>query len=86
MTIKEATKNMLWNIERRNQRTAAEKGKRAYNKDVADALGITRATYSRLRTGVTMPKITTWQKIIILHKTIVGEKYTETIINQIECA
>ena len=83
MTIKEATKEMLWNIERRNNRNQNEKGERGYDNQIAKMLSITPATYSRLRTGVTEPKIMTWFKITNLHKEMIGIGATENIINQI---
>lgn len=84
MTIKEATQQMLWNIERRNTRECNEKGVRSYDKQIAKQLELTPASYSRLRTGVTNPKITTWYKIVKLHEKKVGVGITQTIINQIK--
>lgn len=83
MTIKEATKEMLWNIERRHTRTCNENGKRSHDKDIAKMLSITPVTYSRLRNGLTAPRIMTWYKITELHKNIVGIGATENIIEQI---
>lgn len=83
MTIKEATREMLWNIERRHTRTCNENGIRGYDRDIAEMLCITPVTYSRLRKGLTSPRILTWYKITELHKTLVGVGATENIINQI---
>lgn len=83
MTIKEATQQMLWNIESKTIQEATRIGKRTYDKEIAKHLEITPASYSRLRTGVTQPKITTWYKIIKLHEEKVGIGITQTIINQV---
>lgn len=74
---------MLWNIERRNNRNKLEEGKRGYDKQIAEKLNITKTSYSRLRTGVTEPKIMTWFKIVNLHKEMIGIGITDSIIEQI---
>lgn len=83
MTIKQATQQMLWNIETKNTRDCNEKGIRSYDKQIANKLDLTPASYSRLRTGITNPKITTWYKIVKLHEQIIGIEKTENIINKI---
>ena len=83
MTIKEATKRMLWNIESKTTQEATQKGERTYNKEIAKHLGITPASYSRLRTGVTQPNIITWYKIIKTHENLIGPIKTAEIINQL---
>lgn len=83
MTIKKATQQMLWNIESKTKEEATRIGKRTYDKEIAKHLEITPASYSRLRTGVTQPKITTWYKIIKTHENLIGPIKTAEIINQI---
>lgn len=84
MTIKEATQRMLWNIESKTTQEATQKGKRTYDKEIAKHLGLTPASYSRLRTGVTHPKIMTWYKIIKTHENLIGPVKTAEIIDSIE--
>lgn len=85
MTIKEATKKMLWEI---HLSTANKENgyKTAKDQQIALILGLTQATYSRLKTGVTTPQIMTWAKICRLHAQCRGQEETNKIINQIECA
>lgn len=84
MTIKEATKEMLWNIENKNTKKKNEEGKRGKDLDIARMLQITPASYSRLRNGLTEPKIMTWFKIVNLHIEMVGIGATENIISQVK--
>lgn len=82
MTIKEATKKMLWQIKvgsanKENKYTVWK------DKDIALKIDLTAPSYSRLATGVTTPKIITWWKIIQLHKKICGAEKTEEIINEL---
>lgn len=84
MNIKEATKEMLWNIERKNTTKKNEEGKRGKDLDIAKMLLITPASYSRLRNGKTEPKIMTWFKIVNLHIEMVGIGATENIMIQIK--
>ena len=84
MTIKEATKTMLWNIETHHTRQMNEKGIRSKDKQIAEMLMITPASYSRLRTGVTEPKIMTWFKIVKLHRLLVGARETDIIMEEIQ--
>lgn len=84
MTIKEATKKMLWQI----HMSTANKGngyKTAKDQEIALILGLTKTTYSRLKTGVTTPQIMTWAKICKLHTEMRGQEATNEIINEIEC-
>lgn len=85
MTIKEATKKMLWEI---HLSTANKENgyKTAKDQEIALILGVTQATYSRLKTGITTPQIKTWTKICKLHAKWRGQKATNKIINKIECA
>lgn len=80
MTIKEATKKMLWNI--KNQKTRNNNYTPIKDKDIALALNLTATSYSRLATGVTTPQITTWAKICKMHSLICGRQWTEQIINE----
>lgn len=82
MTIKEATKKMLWNI--KNRKTREQNYTPVKDKDLALALGLTRASYSRLATGVTTPQIMTWAKICKMHSMICGENWTKQIIEELE--
>lgn len=82
MTVKEATKKMLFNI------------KQAYikennynnipNKKIAEKLQITPVQYSRLSTGTATPSIYTWAKICIMHRYQVSELLTNKIIEEME--
>lgn len=84
MTIKQATKKMLWEI---HLSTANKENgfKAAKDQEIALILGLTQATYSRLKTGVTTPQIMTWAKICKLHAKCRGQEETNKIINQVEC-
>lgn len=53
------------------------------DKMLANELGITQASYSRLSTGVTEPKIMTWTKICKLHTQAYTQEETNAITNQI---
>ena len=83
MTIKEATKKMLWEI--KNQRTKENGYKAVTNKDLALTLNLTAASFSRLITGVTTPQIMTWAKICKMHSLVCGTEETNHIVNKIEC-
>lgn len=82
MTVKEATKKMLWNI--KNRKTRENEYKPIKDKDIALTLGLTAASYSRLATGVTTPQIMTWAKICKMHSLVCGENWTKQIIEEME--
>lgn len=83
MTIKEATMKMLQHIEIQNTINCNQEKVRSYDKQIANKLELTPASYSRLRTGVTEPKIMTWYKIIKLCRDMCGNAITDNIIIQI---
>lgn len=78
MTVKEATQKMLRRIY--SQRAATEK---ITDKKLAEELNITPASYSRLSTGVTEPKIMTWAKICKLHTDTFNQIETNKIVNEV---
>lgn len=78
MTIKEATQKMLRRIYSKRAMT-----ERITDKIIANELGITPASYSRLSTGITEPKIMTWAKICKLHTQAYTQEETNSITNQI---
>lgn len=57
--------------------------KRTSDKEIAQLLEITPASFSRLYTKVTHPKITTWQKIINLHAKCMGKERNTELLNRI---
>lgn len=78
MTIKDCTSQMLTDI-RRNY----SKERRTTDKEIAKIIGITPASYSRLYTKVTMPKIMTWQKIVNLHAKTCGIERNYELLNRL---
>ena len=75
MTIKQATSRMLQDI-----RWQYNREQKTTDKELAKMIGITPASFRRLSTGVTTPKIMTWQKINQLHeKTTSLERHMEII-------
>lgn len=77
-TIKDCTAQMLIDI-----RCAYNKEKRTSDKEIAKKLGITPASFSRLYTKLTMPKIMTWQKIIKLHTQCIGIQRNTELLKRI---
>lgn len=82
MTLKEATSMMLKRI------CVSYYEDNGWNnvpdKEIAKHLGLTAAAFSRLKTGVTAPKATTWLVITEAFKQRCGELAAKTIIEQIE--
>lgn len=81
MTIKEATQEMLRQIEIANVKEKQEKGLRGYDKDIAKELNLTKASYSRLKTGVTKPQIMTWYRITNLYQNYYGVQRLTTLFS-----
>lgn len=82
MTVKEATKKMLFNIK---QAYIKENNyNKVPDKKIAEKLGLTPVQYSRLATGVAAPSINTWAKICIIHRYQVSELLTNKIIEEME--
>lgn len=82
MTIKEVTKKMLLNI--REAKFKKNNYERIKDKDIALALNLTAASFSRLITGVTTPQIQTWAKICKMHSLMCGDRKTHELINKLE--
>lgn len=78
MTIKEVTQQMLYQI-----RGELNRNKKVTDKEIAEKLELTQASFSRLITAVTEPKIKTWVKICKLHKTLCGNVKNYEIIKNI---
>lgn len=82
MTVKEATRIMLQQI--KAKKTEANNYVPVKNKDLALALNLTAASYSRILTGVTTPQIQTWAKICKMHSLICGHEKTMAITDKID--
>ena len=79
MNVKEVTAKMLWNI-----RAEMNEKERVTDKQLAQKLGITPASFSRLITGKTEPKIMTWYKIYLMHRTYKGLQKTTELLSLME--
>ena len=82
MTIREATRQMLWEI--KAKKIEENNYGHVKDKDIALALNLTAASYSRISTGVTTPHIITWGRLCKMHSLVCGTNKTQEILNKIE--
>lgn len=83
MTIKEATQTMLRTI-RAKSNEAVQWKQRITDKEIAQTMGITKTSFSRLSTGVTSPNINTWAKICKAYAEYAGNEALNQIVQKLE--
>lgn len=80
MTIRQATKKMLWII---RARKSFKDNIRYNDKDIAKYLGISPTTFSRLITEVQNPSIENWYNITSEFKRLATKEEFENLINEV---
>lgn len=80
MNTKEATIQMLTKI---RVHIINNENPRVKDKDIAKMLKLTPASFSRLITGVSEPKLQSWINITKLHAQYYGDEETNMIINNV---
>lgn len=77
-SIRDCTSQMLIDI-----RYAYNREKRTSDKELAQLLEITPASFSRLYNKVTRPSMKTWRKLSNLHAKCMGKERNTELINRV---